>query len=81
MHCSEHGKGCTIMVDDSSIKSRHKGGLIPPQSTPKTGLGHGCSSSAPLSQGSATHKHGNHGHKHSYRRGLGTLRKKCCGTI
>ena len=83
MHCLEHGKGYTIMADDSSIKSRHKGGLIPPQSTLKTGPGHGCFSSTPLSRGSATHKHrryGSNGHKHSYHRGFGTLRKKCCGT-
>ena len=83
MHCLGHGKGSTIMADDSSTKSRHKGGLILPQSTPKTGPGHGCFSSTPLSQGSATRKHrryGNNGHRHNYCRGFGTLRKKCCGT-
>ena len=70
MHCLEHGKGSTIMADDSSIKSRRKGG-------------HGCFSSTPLSRESATHKHrryGSNGHKQSYHRGFGTLRKKCCGT-
>ena len=42
-----------------------------------------CNLPTPLSQGSATHKHrryGNNGHRHNYRRGFGTLRKKCCGT-
>ena len=83
MHCLGHGKGSTIMADDSSTKSRHKGGLIPPQSILKTGPGHGCSSSTPLSQGSATRKHrryGNSWHKHIYHRGLKTLRERRCGT-
>ena len=83
MHYLGHGKGSTFMVDDSSTNSRHKGGLIPPQSTPKTGPGHGCFSFTPLSQGSATHKHrryGNSWHRHNYRRGFGTLRKRRCGT-
>ena len=83
MHCLEYGKGYTITADDSSIKSHHKGGLIPPQPTSKTGPGHGCFNSTPHSRGSATHKHqryGSNGHKHSYRRGCETLHNECRGT-
>ena len=40
MHCLGHGRGCTIAADDSPIKSHHKGGLIPPQSTSKTVIQH-----------------------------------------
>ena len=60
-----------------------KGGLTPPQSTPKTRPGHGCYSSTPLGQGSATRKHrryGSNGHRHNYCRGFETLRNRCCGT-
>ena len=60
------------------------GVFIPPQSTSKTGPGHGSFNSTPHSRGSATHKHqryGNNGCKHSYRQGCGTLHNECCGTI
>ena len=83
MLCLEHGREYTITADDSSTKSRHTGGLIPPQGTSKIGPGHGCFNSTPHSRGSATHKHqgyGSNGHKHNYRPGCGTLHNECCGT-
>ena len=51
--------------------------------SPPPSLGHGCFSFTPLSQGSATRKHrryGNSWHRHSYRGGFGSLRKRRCGT-
>ena len=60
------------------------GGRAPsPPSEGETGPEHGCFSSTPHSRGSATHKqqrYGSNGHKHSYRRGCGTLHKECCRT-
>ena len=78
-----HGRGYTITVDGSLTKSHHKGGLIPPQSTSKTGPGHGCFSSTPYSQGSAIHKHQRYrsnGQPHSYHRGCGISHNQTCGT-
>ena len=57
MLCPDHGMGCKITADNSSIKSHHKGGLIPPQSTSETGPEHGCFNSTPHSRGFPTHKH------------------------